>query len=313
MRTLARLTGTLTVLITALALAPGAQSFPGANGDIVYQRYFQGGSEIFALDAGTGRSTHLTSDAIRSGNDIAAGDPAYSPNARRIVFANAVRRRGIPGGRRNNLFVMRADGSHVRRLTRSDSHQGNPAFSPDGSTIVFNQGGDVWAMDANGRNRRNLTAGLPGGGGNPVFSPDGSRIAITSVEGSDADVFLIDPDGSNPVNLTGSGDSGEDDYEPAFSPDGARIAFVSERAGYPGDLYTMAVDGTDVQALTSDPVEDLDPAYSPDGTEIVYTSRRSTRAAIDVFSIPVGGGTGTAVPGIGGAVAQNPDWGVAVP
>lgn len=297
--------------IGALVLAPHAHAFPGDNGDIVYQRYFKGGSEIFSLDPETGTEDRLTSRKIKSGNSIAAGDPAYSANGRKVVFTNAVKTPG-PGARRNNLFLMRADGARPRRLLRSEYHQSAPAFSPDGSTIAFSERGDVWAIAPDGSDKRNLTADLPGGGASPVFSPDGTRIALTSGEGGDGDVFLVDLDGSNPVNLTAGSPDAE--YQPAFSPDGTRIAFASDRLDYRGDLFVMDVDGSDVQPVTSNPgVEHYDPAFSPDGSKLVYSSRKNSRGAIDVFMIDVAGGPATAVPGIGGAVAQNPDWGVATP
>lgn len=311
MRSRTCLAGILVALTAALALAPQGQAYPGANGEIVYQRLYQRGSEIFSFDPATGTEDRLTSAKIKSGRSISASHPAYSADGRRIVFSNAVRRHGA-GGRRSNIFVMRADGSRPRRLTRSDSHQVCPAFSPDGSTIAFFQAGDIWTMDPDGTERRNLTAGLPNGGGCPVFSPDGTKIAYDGYDGDDGDIIVMDADGTDPVNLTPA--SSFHESQPAFSPDGSRIAFVSYALDFRGDLMIMDADGTNVQPVTTagTGLEHYDPAFSPDGTQLVYTGRRSSRAAIDVFSVPVSGGAGAPIPGLGG-VAQNPDWGVAVP
>lgn len=302
----------LPVLLLALALAPGAGAYPGANGDIVYQRLFRGGSEIFSVDPSTGEDQRLTSNRIKSGRDVAAGHPAYSADGRRIVFMNAMK--NGRGPRRNNLFVMRADGSHVRRLTRSPNHQVCPAFSPDGSTIAFYEAGNIWTIDAgDGRSRTNLTSGFAGGGGCPSYSPDGSRIAFGGWGGHDGDVFVMNADGTGAVDVTPSVDLSES--QPAFSPDGTKIAFVGYAPGdFHGQLYVMNADGSDVHAVTARPeVEHYDPAFSPDGTQLVYTSRRSPRSGVDVFTVGVGGGTESAVSGIDGPIPQNPDWGVAAP
>jgi len=264
------------------------------------------------VDPATGRDQRLTSNRIKSGRDVAAGSPSFSANGRKIVFVNAMK--NGPGPRRNNLFVMRADGSHVRRLTRSPNHQVGPVFSPDGSKIAFYEAGNIWTIDADdGANRTNLTAGVPNGGGTPSYSPDGSKIAFSGYAGDDPDVFVMNADGTGLVNLTPGLDASES--QPVFSPDGTRIAFVGYTPGdYHGGLFVMNADGTDVHAVTARPeVEHYDPAFSPDGTKLVYTSRRSPRAGVDIFTVGVTGGPEVAVPGADGPIPENPDWGVAVP
>lgn len=306
MKTLARRFGALTVLFTSLLIAPQAEAFPGDNGDIAYQRFYKGGSEIFSYDPATKKSTRLTSKKIESGEGIAAGSPAYSPSGRKIVFTNAVKPR-TGGPRRNQVFVMRADGSKPRQLTSSKANLSNPAFSSDGSRIVFVVGGDVHAIDLDGSNEVNLTAGLATGASTPAFSPDGSRIAVTSGGG----IVLIDPDGSNPVELTPGLAGGE--YSPTFSPDGTRIAFVGTGDDFAGSIYVMNADGTGIVELAGiEGLEDRDPSFSPDGTRIAYTSRLNDRSALGVFSVPAAGGPRTELVRASNA-PSNPDWGVAVP
>lgn len=85
------------------------------------------------------------------------------------------------------------------------------------------------------------------------------------------DIWVIDADGSNGVNLTA--ESNSNDGFAAFSPDGTRLVFRSSRSGN-FDIYTMNVDGSDVRQLTNDPAKDNFPAFSPDGKSIVFSSDR---------------------------------------
>src|ERR687895_2844660 len=67
-----------------------------------------------------------------------------------------------------NLFVVRPDGSGLRRLTRRGGAE--PAWAPDGKRIAFARGRNVYVMRADGSRLRRLTRR---GGVTPVWSPDG--------------------------------------------------------------------------------------------------------------------------------------------
>jgi len=96
----------------------------------------------------------------------------------------------------------------------------------------------------------------------------GDRIAFVSDRGGDWDIWLMEDDGSNAVNLTN--DPASDRY-PDWSPDGTRIAFSSDRDGTFG-IYVMDSDGSHVRRLT--PVvgehREVWPSWSPHGDRIAY-------------------------------------------
>lgn len=310
MRKLARLIGSLTVLSVAFVVPSAAHAAAGENGDIAYDRFYKGGSEIFSIDPATGKSQRLTSKAIRSGNSIAAASPSFSPDGQRIVFTNAVK---LTEGtaRRNNVFVMRADGSHPKQLTRSKSHLSSATFTADDKRVSYAKAGDTFVMKLDGSEKTNITAALPGGGVGATFSPDGTKVAVATTDGGDSDIVVMNVDGTDPVNVTASSDAAE--YSPDFSPDGSRLAFVTDRDDFNGDVWVMNADGSSPAPVAAlDGVEDGEPSFSPDGTKLAYSSRLDDSGAIKVFTIGLDGSGRTQLPKTGSS-SSGPDWGVAVP
>lgn len=106
-------------------------------------------------------------------------------------------------------------------------------------------------------------------------------IAYTSLQGGNAEIFIMKADGSNPIQLT---DNPAYDAWPTWSPDGSQIAFVSDRAGNP-DIFVMNADGTNLRQLTDHPANDIWPEWSPDGTQIAFPSRRDGNFEIYVINV----------------------------
>src|ERR1051325_104047 len=95
---------------------------------------------------------------------------------------------------------MNADGSGQRMLNGLMSST-PVTWSPDGARIAFTCG-DICVADADGGNRKAI--GSPSDS-QPSWSPDGTRIAFTrTFTFSNSDIFVMNADGSNPVNMTSS-------------------------------------------------------------------------------------------------------------
>ena len=99
-------------------------------------------------------------------------------------------------------------------------------------------------------------------------APTTPKILFTSARDGNRDVFIMNPDGSDQVNLT---QHRADDQGAVWSPTGEKILFASDRGGV-RDLYTMNPDGSNVRRFFRFKSEAwrIDPTWSPDGTQFAY-------------------------------------------
>jgi len=107
-----------------------------------------------------------------------------------------------------------------------------------------------------------------------------SKIAFQSKRTGNWEIFLMNPDGTNPVNIT---NNSADNSQPAWSLDGKKIAFTTNRDGN-FEIYTMNIDGTNLMRLTNNSSNDSEPDWSPDGTKIAFRSNRDGNDEIYVMN-----------------------------
>ena len=109
------------------------------------------------------------------------------------------------------------------------------------------------------------------GDSTPTWSADSTRVAFSSDETGDLDIYVMNADGTERVNLT---NREAKDMDPAWSPDGEWIAFLSRSQGTT-DIYRVRPDGSGLSSLTTYPAQLYSrPIWSPDGTKIAFTSNR---------------------------------------
>jgi TolB protein len=195
------------------------------------------------------------------------------------------------------IFSATASGSDVRQLTHPVNGEEDawPAWSPDGSTIIFTQSGqnsgsgDIIQMHADGTGLKQLThCTQPSclGMGVAAWSPDGKTIAYSEGNGPPrpngdpavAPLWLMQADGSHPLQLTHPPlPTSFADDGPAWSPDGTRLVF--ERNHLMGQsyedqaLFVINRDGTGLKQVTAwGQLEAGNAHWSPDSQRILFQS-----------------------------------------
>lgn len=119
--------------------------------------------------------------------------PTPSPDGKTIAFLSD--RDGTP-----HIYLMNADGAHLRRLTMHAGEESAPTWSADGKQLAYVVDGQVWVRDtANGHERCVTPAGASDL--EPSFSPDGRWLAVARVRGDSSDLWAIGLDGGEPVPI----------------------------------------------------------------------------------------------------------------
>lgn len=198
--------------------------------------------------------------------------PRLSPDRRWVAFD------GAPPGTRPlhdfDIQLVRRDGSGRRTLAHSNQWEIDAQWAPDGSRLSFArmppgaewQRAWVWVVRPNGSGLQRLARGQTA-----RWSPDGGLIALDSpTDESEADLFVINADGSSRRRLTATGDL---EFPAAWSPDGKKILFTRFE-GPRSDVFVVNADGTDEARLTHSG-QDIAAAWSPDGSMILFTSKRT--------------------------------------
>ena len=207
-------------------------------------------------------------------------------------------------------FVMRADGSDVKRVSDGRGKTTCGWFLPGGDRLFFSSTsahqeacpakpdpshGYVWPLDPydlytsnrDGSDLKRLT-NYDVYTAEAILSPDGKTIVFTSLKDGDLDIYTMNVDGSNVRQLTTTPGY---DGGPWWSPDGTKIVY---RANHPRDaaelkqyrellaqgmirpsrveLYVMDADGSNQRQVTALGGANFGPSWSPDGKKIIFSS-----------------------------------------
>ena len=277
---------------------------PGGN--------LSGHSNVYVINPdGTGRRqlTHV-------GAAQAAGAPDWSADGAKIAYES-----NQTGDYR--IWVMNADGSGQTRLTSDPGFADLvPAWSPDGSHIVFSRCDDhlgfIASCDLEVMNADGTGLGRLAGGHwtyvRAVYSPDGQRIVVAADQGGFLGaLWMMRADGTGLHRITAPALQA---YWPGWSPDGRRIVFSDNCCQPHSNIWTVRPDGTGLTKLTHFPLGLLQggfTSYSPDGKQIVlqYNGKCPARGLCQYLYIMNADGSGLHPVRTGVPNTFLTDWGPA--
>jgi Tol biopolymer transport system component len=294
------------IAAVAVPALPAQATFRSDNGRIAFRRFLneeRTWGAVFTIKPNGRGERQITHPAP----GFVDRNPDYSPDGRRIAFERE--QVGCTDVCSDEVFVVNADGTHLRQLTHNAPGQGcgdggtcsgTPAWSPDGRKIAFERASGpvvddlienvgIAIMNADGTGIHPLTQlSRPSQGedSNPQFSPDGTRIVFQRNNVRDARpadgvaLFVLNLRTGRERQITPwpmrAGDT------PDWSPDGTRILFHDNLDNPPDvspNLFTIRPNGTGLRQLTfatGGTPQYLGSSYSPDGRFITVGRRPET-------------------------------------
>ena len=258
-RTAAFATVSLAALAVGLCAGSARGAFPGSDGKIAFVSDRNGSPSIFTMNPDGSEVAKLIA------NNPQGGYAVSSPNGKKLLFSVRINAKVTFS---YELWTMNADGSHVRRfLTQSSDSPFAATWSSDGKRIAYYRNGDLWVINANRRDAREITSADFSGA-----APSWSRRGLIAFDRAGS-IWTVDVK-SGVENRVGRGS------QPSWSPDGRTLLFVAvPRSASMNDIFVKRANGSGGKQLTNTPnVNETQPAWSPGGPWIAFTGQNGVYA-----------------------------------
>ena len=202
---------------------------------------------------------------------------SFSPDGRFIAYGWASGNVVDDEIEHSQVYVMNADGTGKHAVTNFappySGDAGGPHWSPDGKQLAFNRsnagptqptgGRALFIVNVDGSGLRQLTPWALGAGGQADWSAASNLIAFRAVNDEELGIgnfYTIHPDGTSVAQVThftGITIS----YKVSFSPDGKRFIFARHTGVEPSALFTIGIDGKNLQRVGNSPESDTAPDW----------------------------------------------------
>jgi dipeptidyl aminopeptidase/acylaminoacyl peptidase len=257
--------------------------------------------------------------------------PRWSRDGAQIAFLSdrdSVDEQGKRVEKRNQVWVMPADGGEASQLTKSAAAVSDFEWAPDGRQFVYvtaAQAADgderearrkagfdeivagdyrmshLWIVDSKGGGKATQLTQGPFNATEPAWSPKGDQIAFVSRPNPGAndqllsDIYVVSVAGGAPRKITNNEGP---DFAPAWSPDGTQIAYLTnarrQSSGAHNRIVTVNASGGEPRPITQDFEYSAGaPRWAPDGGRLFFSA--TTRTESHIYAVPASGGLPKAI------------------
>jgi len=199
------------------------------------------------------------------------------------------------------LWRMPIVGGPARLITASTDFLSDPTVAHQGSRLAYavaSTNESLWRVDLSGSDPPKTGPPIPVMHStqaeiDPMYSPDGRKVAFSSDRTGTWAIWVSDPDGRDPLQLTHG--TGLWVGSPRWSPNGSLIAFDSVQEGK-SEIYVVPAGGGDPRRITRHQADNVVPGWSRDGKWIYFASNRSGN--VQIWKAPAATGESLATPAL---------------
>ncbi|MBK7870692.1 MAG: PD40 domain-containing protein [Saprospiraceae bacterium] len=208
--------------------------------------------------------------------------PIWSPSGKEISFSYDYEHQEA----KFMIYLVKPDNGNIKSLFGKQGTLSD--FSKNGDKVLFSGGengyDNVYQIKRNGEGLTKLTEAVaPFSNRDAVWSHDEAKIAFGRIDRSNGkrDIWLMNADGSDQINLTNSPENQEAVFPVTWSPDNQWVYYSYTKNGL-SQLFRKHINNLKEEQLPQDAFHNFRPAPSPDGSSIAFISnRKGTRSQAD--------------------------------